>query len=362
LSRWLQVYITPPAVFVSVIMGGGYGTGREVVEFFSRYGSSGGLFGILVATLVFATVFGLTFDFARRMGTYEYREFFRHLIGAFWWTFELLYLLLFLLVLGVLSSAASNILSTRFQVPGNLGLALMLALVASMVFFGRKILERILTGWMFAMYGVFILYFFFMLQQFDGALLARQFTAVQEPGAVTGGALYALYNVALAPVLLFAVRGIKTRKEAVGCGLVTAVLIMLPATMFHISFALGLPQILGEAVPVYWMIEQYAPAWMLPVYLVALLGTLAQTGAGLVQGLIERVESALMPDQDDGMSHWARALIAMAALGISAGFASLGIISLIARGYSAMAIGFAVVYVIPLLTISYFKKPSDKKS
>jgi uncharacterized membrane protein YkvI len=314
------------------------------------------LIGIAIAGLVFALVFAMTFDFARRMGAYEYQTFFRELIGPFWWTFELLYLLLFLLVLGVLSSAASNILSSRFQVPPELRLALMLVLVAAMVFFGRQILERILTGWMFAMYGVFLLYFFFVLQQFDAHTLSVQITTAGEPGAAAGGALYALYNVALAPVLLFAVRGLETRKEALGCGVVTAVLIMLPAAMFHISFSLGLPSILEEPVPVYWMIENYAPSWMLPLYLIALLGTLAQTGAGLVQGVIERVEFALTPQKDDGMSHWLRALIAMGALGVSAALASLGIISLIAKGYSAMAVGFAVVYVIPLLTISYFKQ------
>lgn len=356
MSRWLQVYVIPPAVFVSVIMGGGYGTGREIVEFFSRYGVGEGLIGIGVAGAVFATVFALTFDFARRMGAYEYQTFFRELIGPFWWTFELLYILLFILVLGVLSSAASNILSSRFGVPQGLGIVLMSILVATMVFFGRKILERILTGWMFAMYGVFLLYFFFVLQQFDSHTFSIPAAPAGDSGAATGGALYALYNVALAPVLLFAVRGLETRKEAIGCGLMTAVLVMLPAAMFHISFSLGLPSILEEPVPVYWMIEHYAPAWMLPVYLVALLGTLAQTGAGLVQGVIERVEFALMPDKDDGMSHWLRALIAMGALGASAALASLGIISLIAKGYSAMAVGFAVVYVIPLLTISFFKK------
>jgi uncharacterized membrane protein YkvI len=356
MSRVLQVYIVPPAVFVSVIMGGGYGTGREILEFFSRYTIGGGLIGIGVAGVVFAAVFALTFDFARRMRAHEYQSFFRELIGPLWWTFELLYLLLFFLVLGVLSSAASNILSSRFQLPPQLGLALMLVLIAAMVFFGRNILERILTGWMFAMYGVFLLYFFFVFQHFDFPVLRVQMMSAGEPGAVTGGALYALYNVALAPVLLFAVRGLESRKEAVGCGVVTALLVMLPAAMFHISFSLGLPSILEEPVPVYWMIEHYAPSWMLPLYLVALLGTLAQTGAGLVQGVIERVEFALMPEKDDGMSHWLRALIAMGALGVSAVLASFGIISLIAKGYSAMAVGFAVVYVIPLLTISYFKK------
>jgi len=38
LSRFFNVYIVPAAVFISVVMGGGYGTGREVVEFFNRCG------------------------------------------------------------------------------------------------------------------------------------------------------------------------------------------------------------------------------------------------------------------------------------------------------------------------------------
>jgi uncharacterized membrane protein YkvI len=356
MSRWLQVYVVPPAVFASVTIGGGYGTGREVVEFFSRYGGSGGLLGMLVATTVLATVYALSFDFARRMGAYEYRAFFRRLIGPLWWTYELLYLLMFLLVLGVLSAAAGNILSSRFTVPGYLGLGFLLFLIGAMVFFGREVLERILTGWMFAMYGVFLLYFLFTLRHFGDHSAALELFATREPGAMTGGALYALYNVSLVPVLLFAVRGLKTRRESVGCGVVTAVLVMLPAALFHTSFALGLPEILDEPVPVYRMIEQFAPPWMLSVYLIALLGTLVQTGAGLVQGLIERVEVAVLPGQDGGMNPLGRALIAMCALGVGAALASLGIISLIAKGYSAMSVGFAIVYVIPLLTISYLRK------
>lgn len=352
-------------------MGGGYGTGREIVEFFSQYGGRQGLMGIAVATAVFAIVLGLTFDLARRAQAYEYREFFRHLIGPFWWTFEVLYLLLFLLVLGVLGSAASNLLTYQFDVPSSLGLILMLVAVALAVFFGRQILERILTGWMFLMYGVFLLYFVFMLQRFDSDLLWASISTdgpaiASDPAlvsleAVKGGLLYALYNVALAPVLLFSARGIETRQEALGCGLVTAILMMLPAAMFHISFAAGAPGVLDEAVPVYWMIEHYAPSWMLFVYLVALLGTLAQTGAGLVQGVIERVEAVLTPNKDDGMAHWLRALIAVVSLSLSAGLASLGIISLIAKGYSAMGVGFAIVYVLPLLLVGFRKRWQTKQ-
>ena len=49
MNRLFHIYVVPAAVFVSVVMGGGYGTGREVIEFFTRYGLLGGLLGTAVA-------------------------------------------------------------------------------------------------------------------------------------------------------------------------------------------------------------------------------------------------------------------------------------------------------------------------
>jgi uncharacterized membrane protein YkvI len=42
LSRFFNVYIVQAAVSISAVMGGGYGNGLEVVEFFTRCGLLGG--------------------------------------------------------------------------------------------------------------------------------------------------------------------------------------------------------------------------------------------------------------------------------------------------------------------------------
>jgi hypothetical protein len=41
------------------------------------------------------------------------------------------------------------------------------------------------------------------------------------------------------------------------------------------------------------MMSQYTSTLLKGVFLIALLGTLIETGAGLVQGLIERIEAVL---------------------------------------------------------------------
>ncbi len=59
-QRFFRVYIVPGAVFQSVMVGGGYGTGREIVEYFTSYGAVGGVLGLCVAYLVLATVLAAT--------------------------------------------------------------------------------------------------------------------------------------------------------------------------------------------------------------------------------------------------------------------------------------------------------------
>ena len=351
MSRFFQVYIVPAAVFVSVVMGGGYGTGREIVEFFTRYGLLGGLLGIFVAATIFSLVLACTYEFARVFKVYDYRSFFGQLIGPFWICFEILYLLLFLLVLGVVSSAAGNILESEFGISVYVGMVAVLALVVALVFFGRHAVEKLLTLWSIGMYFVFAFYFWQIIDHGE----VNVFRAVSD-GEVTagwfkGGALYAMYNLAVAPVLLFSTRAIQSRREAIVAGIVTGVVAMVPAVLFHVSYAAGYPAVLEQAVPNYWMISEYASPLLLGVFLVALLGTLVETGTGLVQGIIERVGAVVSPGDGEGLGRASRVAIAVVTLCVGGLTGTLGIVELIARGYSALSVGFALVYIIPVCTL-----------
>ena len=89
---------------------------------------------------------------------------------------------------------------------------------------------------------------------------------------------------------------------------------------------------------------------MMIAFIVALFGTLVETGVGLIHGLIERIESVVAPDKADGLARAPRAAVAAAALCSAAVLGSLGLTTLISKGYSLLAVGFAVVYVVPVCT------------
>ncbi len=144
-SRFVRVYIVPGAVFQSVLVAGGYGTGRELVEYFTRFGIGGGLLGILVAIGGLAVVVAATFEFARCFRTYDYRSFFWKLLGPAWMAFEFVNVLLLVLVLAIVASAAGGILQDSYGLHSSIGIAGAIATITALTYFGRDLVTKTLT-------------------------------------------------------------------------------------------------------------------------------------------------------------------------------------------------------------------------
>jgi len=350
-ARFFRVYIVPGAVFQSVMIGGGYGTGREIVEFFTSYGFLGGLFGMGIAFACMAVVLALTFEFSRLFKVYDYRNFFKTLLGPGWVAFELLIILLFLLVLAVLASAAGNILRDNFGVSYATGLAVLLAVVGVLTFFGRELVARVLTFWSFFLYAVFITFFVLVFSRDWPAISAALGHAEVLDGWWRSGFKYALYNIAAAPLLLYVARVFETRAEAMRSGVIAGAIAMAPALVCQVTFFADYPGILQQPIPTYWMMNELGLDVLLVVYTVMLFGTFIETGAGMLQGINERIDAWLEEKRGRGLGRGSHAVIAMAAIGLSALLSLLGITVLIARGYGSMAWGFLLVYVVPLLSV-----------
>lgn len=108
-NKTFQKYFVPGIVFQSLVIAGGYGTGRELVEFFLEYGTVGGLLGITCVSLtVWSVICAVTFVFARKFGTFDYKSLFEKLLGRAWPVYEVCYFALILLILAVVASSAGD--------------------------------------------------------------------------------------------------------------------------------------------------------------------------------------------------------------------------------------------------------------
>jgi uncharacterized membrane protein YkvI len=102
--------------------------------------------------------------------------------------------------------------------------------------------------------------------------------------------------------------------------------------------------------------------WFSVVFQLVLLGTLVQTGVGLIHSVNERIASTLQ-HRGKTLSGQARAFVATLMLLVAILMASLfGLVTLIARGYGILTFGFIAVFVIPVLTIGVYRIITIAKS
>jgi uncharacterized membrane protein YkvI len=94
---------------------------------------------------------------------------------------------------------------------------------------------------------------------------------------------------------------------------------------------------------------------LLVVYSIMLFGTFIETGAGLLQGINERLDAWLVEQRGTGLSSRAHATIAVSAIIVSSVLSLWGITNLIASGYGTMAWGFFFVYLVPIVTIGFWQ-------
>ena len=355
MGKFVRIYLVPGAVFQSILVGGGYGTGREVVEYFTQLGPRAGLLAIMVALIVFALVLSLTFEIARKFRVYDYRNFFQVLLGRSWFIYEVLGLFMMLITFAVLISAASGVLDDGFGLPASIGIGLVFFLVGLLEFFGREMVMRILSLWSIVLYGVFIAFF---IQVYNAAPndIATSFSAADvNPGWFKSGFLYAMYNITAVPIILYVARDFEATKHCVWAGIIAAIIAIVPAIIFHVTFSSAYPQVGEQDIPVYWMMNLYAMGWLPIAFTIMLFGTLIETGAGVLQGVNERIDNYLHERGRPSLHRWGHTGVAVGFMALALAVASIGIKDLIDKGYGTMALGFLAIYFVPLVTVGIYR-------
>jgi uncharacterized membrane protein YkvI len=354
-SPTFKKYFIPGIVFQSVVIAGGYGTGREIVEFFLNFGTLGGLIAMLaISTVIWSLVCAATFEFARVFKAYDYRTFFKELLGKFWVLYEICYYVLLLIVLAVVASAAGSILEEMFGLHYYVGVIGMMAGVGALVVRGKETIEKFLSYWSFVLYSVYIVFLIFAFSKFGSQISAAVFQGNIEPGWAMGGFQYAFYNLGIIPAVLFATRHLETRREAVGSGIFAGIIGIVPGLFLYLAMIGQYPEILGATVPTNHVLTVIGSGGLQFIFQFVLFITLIETGTGFIYAVNERIFSVYKEKKQE-MPRWVTAVLTVALLILGAFIAQFGLIGLIAKGYGTITWGFFVFYVIPVLTIGVWK-------
>lgn len=351
---FFQRFILPGFAFKAVVIGGGYATGRELVEFFFPSGPLGGLAGIALTMVLWSAVCSLTFVLAHATGSFDYRTFFVRLLGRGWVLFEVAYLLLILLVLSVFGAAAGEIGRT-LGLPLAAGTLLLAAGIAVTVSFGSLAVEQLFKYVSIFLYGVYALFLVLALTRYHERIAASLALAVPTEGWMHGGLTYAGYNLIGAVVILPVVRHMTSRRDAAIAGVLCGPLAALPALLFFVCMLAFYPQIGAETLPSDFMLTQFDMPWFRVGFQLMIFAALLESGTGLVHAINERV-AAVYAARLRVLSKRARSLIALALMFFASFVAArFGLVTLIAKGYSTSAHVFLLLYVVPLFTIGMWR-------
>ncbi|MBT5072922.1 MAG: hypothetical protein HOJ34_01890 [Kordiimonadaceae bacterium] len=355
MSDFFQKYLLPGFIFQSVIIGGGYATGREIVEFFMSVGPLGGVLGIFTAMIVWSLTLAISFELARRTKSYDYQSFFSHLLGRFAILFEISYFLLVLLIVAVLGAAAGELISLNFSVSILWGTVGLMITVGVLVFYGSSLIEKFLSLWSILLYISYGAFFIFCVSVF-GDKISANFAAVPiGEGWFKGGMEYSGYGLACMPAVLFCIRHLKTRKQAITAGLLAGPIAMIPALLFFIVMCGYYPEIIDEPLPVNFLLAILDSPLFKLIFQIILFGTFIETGTALIHSLNERIAMSYV-ENNKIMPRLLRPAVAIVILLVAAILAAtFGIVNLVANGYGNLTYAFIILLILPLFTIGLWK-------
>lgn len=362
-------FVLPALVLQSVLIGGGYATGREIVEFGAQYGAAGWL-SVLTIFLGFTIMAILTFEFARLFQVYDYKSFISELIWKFWPLFDLLFLVMAVLVIAIMAAAAGEIVEETVGVPYLATIVIIIALVGILTYFGGRLIEEFKTIGTFLLYLGYIIFGLAVLIPMWGDVTAT--FAAWETGYVDdaslgpvlqSGILYVGYNLVVFPAVFFALHRQATRTETVVAGILAGLLMTIPFALTYLALMAFYPaeNVMGAGVPWLPMLEEIGGGWLVVLYGIVVGWTLIETSVGLIHAVIDRIDKNIEDVQVamfgnlEGLSRMQSGALGMCILVGALLLAQVGIIPLIAQGYTMMAYFFLALFALPLLTIGLYR-------
>jgi uncharacterized membrane protein YkvI len=347
----LYRYVVPGLVIQAVLVGGGYATGRELVEFFVSKGPLTGLAGLALTSLWISAGSMVAFELARQYRAFDYKSFCRLFLGRFWVLFEVGYYALLLLVLSVLSAAAAKLLAQMFALPELIDSVLFMAAVAVVVFFGNSVIEKIISAWSIVFYATYGSMFALVVWKFGPQLRAAlNAVPLAWTEAVPDSFSYTGYNVVILPILIFVARNFRSRSEALIAGALAGPLILLPGFASLLALSAFYPGILTAPLPISIVLERLEDPVLTTCVRVVILGAFVKTGVGLLHGLNERF-ARTAADGGRPLPRYLRPVFALGVMVVAVFVASaVGIINLIGQGYRYSSYFFLAIFFFPLMT------------
>lgn len=359
-------YILPGVLLQSVLIGGGYATGREIFSYGAKFGAMGWISGLTIG-IGFALFAFLTFEICRIYKVYDYKNYIKQVIGPLWPVMDILTVLIAILLIAVMAAATGSIFE-QVNLPNILGSVVIVLICGLLNFKGSKVIEKFESIGTILLYGGYILFTIVVLVR-RGSHIPEVFASMDTSAfdgkttvmlCIWTGILYVAYNINSIPMGMFSLTRQTKRRETLISGIVAGLLMVIPwfLSYFAMMCFYGDASIVGADVATPWtqmIVAADGGAALLTLFSIVMGWTLVETATGCIHMIIDRFDVALAEKGRTKMSDKQRGIITVITLILALVMSRIGVVTLIEQGYTLLSYGFILFYLLPTLIIGGYK-------
>lgn len=360
-------------VWFTTHFGGGFASGRQLVDFYVQYGWYA-VFTPVISVGLIAIVLYYAWSFSVQYGLYDYRSwsvrYFKPL-GVFEPFFsaaiEVMYLIILLLATGVAFATGGTILAQQTGLPyhaGTIGLAL---LIFVLTIWGAETVRKAATVMaVLIIGGMLVIYVSNLVVNFPQFLqILRELPSAQGGfgAALWQSIKYAGLQCSLVGAYIAVADGLETQsdvKKATWVGFVVNAGVLALAS---IGALIHYPEIVQEKAPITY-ITHHGGGGEVGVALVSMIILLAvvSTGVGLIYGGARRISTWWLKKTGTSNSRGIDIISSGIYVVLSWCVASFGLIPLISKGYTWVGLMSTPLVIVPVVGVALFCRHARQKA
>ncbi|WP_342573980.1 hypothetical protein MHH37_17140 [Solibacillus sp. FSL K6-1781] len=351
MKRSLQI----GGAFVGLIVGAGFASGQEIMQYFTSFGTLG-LVGGILASLAFAFL-GMTLaQLGSEMQVASHKGVIYQISGRYL-GFILDFLITFFLfgVAVVMFAGSGSTFNQMFGIDPMVGSIIMVGLTIATLLLNVKNIINIIASVTPYLMGVIFVILIYSIFTMDLSWSQADNLAKEQPAAAgnwfIGALLYVSYNIAAGAALLIVMGGTEKDSKVAGRGgIFGGIMLGLLIILINVAMFVKIDVVAGVDMPTLELANQIHPAVGV-LMSIALLGMMYNTAVGMFYAFTVRF---FAPESKS----FKPAVIVVGLAGFAASL--VGFTSLVGKVYSTMGyLGFALILVV---IVAWIRRKKLKQS
>lgn len=325
--------------FIGVIVGAGFASGQEILQFFTNFGPIG-IVGSIIAMVLFAFLGMNLTQLGSRLQTTSHSDVIYHICGRYLGVVVDFIITFFLFgVAVVMFSGAGAIFEQQFGIPAYIGSILMvIATIVTLTLDIQKVITLI-SSFTPILLGLVIIITIYSLVTFDFA--TANFQEAVDTGNrgasnwILGAFLYVSYNLAAGAAMLTVMGGTEKDEKVAGMGgIIGGLGLGLLILLINVSMLTQLKEIAAVPMPMLYLANHIHPVLGV-IMTIVLLGMIYNTAVGMLYAFSARF---VTPQT----KKFKNSVIVFGVLAYAASF--IGFITLVGTVYPVMGyLGFTLI-------------------